>query len=95
MIRTNVILQSSSPTSLFDTINTYTIVNGYAVKNLWYRSGWFRTIYYAELMPPRPKPPPPPPAPPKLVINIGPVSNRISLEPKVKLRFDIGPITVK
>ena len=92
MNRTNVVLQSNSPTSLFDIINTYTIAYGYTVKFLWYKSGWFRTTYFAELAPPAPKPPAPLP---KLVINIGPVSNRISLEPKVKLKFNIGPITVK
>lgn len=93
MNQTNVILQSNSAMKLFDVINTHTAASGYTVKKLWYRSLPFRTIYYVELAPPIPKPPPPPPPLPKLAINIGPVSNRISLEPKVKLVINIGPVS--
>lgn len=89
-MRSKVILQSRSAINLFDTIDTYKIVHGYSVNKLWYRSGWFITTYYAELLPPKPSPPLPLP---KLIISIGPVSNRISLEPKVKLKFSIGPIS--
>lgn len=90
MNRSKIVFNSTSATTLFDHINIYTQAHGYSINRLWYVRGWFRITYYAELLPPKPPPPPPPP---RLEINIGPVSNRISLEPKVKLKFSIGPVS--
>lgn len=90
MKRSKIVLNSTSATTLFDYVNIYTRSLGYSINRLWYVKGWFRVTYYAEMLSPPPTPPPPPP---QLVISIGPVSNRISLEPKVKLKFNIGPVS--